>query len=298
VIPYGKWVHIVVRLVTNCYTPVYVTLRKRHSDYWRRSVDDGAVVSRESLTEDGRSLPTLHALSHPSPLSPHPADIHQQDIMTKLIKVILYLYTVEWWGADVVICPEWGADCLHMIQLMPLHPKTPSPLDSLKSRLVLPFWYRHTQAVLEKRPLNRCSSVIVVVVWPFSGHYTEQPVMGCTPSKKLKDLVAAQFYCLHANTDGNQCRSLTRNRLYCVTGMRSSRTALGLESTSRTKVSGPGFDGVVHKYIPAVKWQTQECEQLGQSHDSAATRCGQVCNPSVCMSNIQPVMTQHFILLP
>ena len=25
----------------------------------------------------------------------------------------------EWWGADVVICLEWGAD-LHMVQLMPL----------------------------------------------------------------------------------------------------------------------------------------------------------------------------------
>jgi len=26
----------------------------------------------------------------------------------------------------------------------------------LKSRLVLPFWYRLTQVVLEKRPLNGC----------------------------------------------------------------------------------------------------------------------------------------------
>jgi len=30
-------------------------------------------------------------------------------------------------------------------------PKTPSSLASFKSRLVLPFWYRLTQAVLEKR---------------------------------------------------------------------------------------------------------------------------------------------------
>jgi len=29
----------------------------------------------------------------------------------------------KWWG--VVICLERGADCLHMVQLMPLHPKTP-----------------------------------------------------------------------------------------------------------------------------------------------------------------------------
>ena len=41
-----------------------------------------------------------------------------------------------------------------MVQLMPLHPKTPQSLSSFKSRLVLPFWYRLTQVVLEKRPLN------------------------------------------------------------------------------------------------------------------------------------------------
>jgi len=30
----------------------------------------------------------------------------------------------------VVICLEQGADCLHTVQLMPLHPKTPSSLAS------------------------------------------------------------------------------------------------------------------------------------------------------------------------
>ena len=33
-------------------------------------------------------------------------------------------------------------------------------LASVKSRLVLPFWYRLTQVVLEKRPLNGCSCII------------------------------------------------------------------------------------------------------------------------------------------
>ena len=33
----------------------------------------------------------------------------------------------------MVICLEHGADCLHMVQLMPLHPKTPSSLVSFKS---------------------------------------------------------------------------------------------------------------------------------------------------------------------
>ena len=40
----------------------------------------------------------------------------------------------------------------------PLQLKTPSCLASFKFRLVLPFWYRLTQAVLVKRSLNGCNS--------------------------------------------------------------------------------------------------------------------------------------------
>ena len=43
-------------------------------------------------------------------------------------------------------------------------PKTPSSLAPFKSRLVLPFWYRLTQVVLEKRPLNGCSVVVAVIL--------------------------------------------------------------------------------------------------------------------------------------
>jgi len=48
-----------------------------------------------------------------------------------------------------------------MVQLMPLHPKTPSPLASFKSSLVLPFWQQLTR--VGKRPLNRCSVVVVEI---------------------------------------------------------------------------------------------------------------------------------------
>ena len=68
---------------------------------------------------------------------------------------------IQWWGIGVVICRERGADCL---QLDPL-PDTSLSLAPVKSRLVLPFWYRLTQVVLEKRPLNGCSSVVVVYVY-------------------------------------------------------------------------------------------------------------------------------------
>jgi len=68
----------------------------------------------------------------------------------------------------VVICLERTSNCLYIVQLMPLHPKTPSSLALFESRLVLPFWYRLTQVVLEKRPLNGCSSsVVVLVVMPY-----------------------------------------------------------------------------------------------------------------------------------
>ena len=57
----------------------------------------------------------------------------------------------------MVIYLERGEDCLHMVQLMPLH-----PLASFKYRLVLPFWYQFTQVVLEKKPL---SGVVVVCIY-------------------------------------------------------------------------------------------------------------------------------------
>jgi len=55
---------------------------------------------------------------------------------------------------------EHGADCLHMVQLMPLLSKTPSSIASLKFRLVLPLSYWLAQVVLKKRPLNGCSIVV------------------------------------------------------------------------------------------------------------------------------------------
>ena len=59
----------------------------------------------------------------------------------------------------MVICLEHGADCSHMVQLMPLQSQTPSFFASFESRLVLPFWYWLTQVVLEMRPLN------VDIIW-------------------------------------------------------------------------------------------------------------------------------------
>jgi len=59
-----------------------------------------------------------------------------------------------------------------MVQLMPLHPNTPSSLALFKSRLVLSFWYRLTQVVLEKWPLNGWSSVLEAAQSRYQIHYT------------------------------------------------------------------------------------------------------------------------------
>ena len=57
--------------------------------------------------------------------------------MVVVVVVVIAFLSDE--GVGVVICVERGADYLQMVQLMPLHRKTPSSLASFKSRLVLPF---------------------------------------------------------------------------------------------------------------------------------------------------------------
>ena len=60
-------------------------------------------------------------------------------------------------------CLEWDAD-LHIAQLMPL----PLTLASVKSRLVLPFWYWLTWVVPDRGPLNGCvykCSICEISIW-------------------------------------------------------------------------------------------------------------------------------------
>ena len=64
----------------------------------------------------------------------------------------------------MVMCLGRGANDLHMVQLMPLPPNISC---SSKIENGLPFWCRFTQVVLEKRPLNGCSSSIYFCVTVF-----------------------------------------------------------------------------------------------------------------------------------
>jgi len=96
----------------------------------------------------------------------------------------------EWWDAGMVMCLGQGAD-LHMTQLMPLHTIS----CSSKSRLVLPFWCRLIQVVLDKIQAGRkmivcvcmCSAVLLslcdlLLVFWCVGEWSEHA--GCiTPSR-------------------------------------------------------------------------------------------------------------------
>jgi len=100
----------------------------------------------------------------------------------------------------LVICLKRGADCLHMVQLMPLHPKTLQYLASLKSKLVLPFWYRLTQVVLEKRPINGCSSssiIISIKTEPLTLSLVMAIVSACASQIRSNDFLALyKFVCI------------------------------------------------------------------------------------------------------
>ena len=57
---------------------------------------------------------------------------------------------IEWWGVGIVICLEWGADCLADATAIP----KPHHLFPYKNFRIGFFWQWLTQVVLEKRPLK------------------------------------------------------------------------------------------------------------------------------------------------
>ena len=72
---------------------------------------------------------------------------------------------IEWWGVDVVICVEHGADCSHMVQLMPLPPRTPPFLPYL-----YPDWFYFSCTSLPRLSSKRGRwTAVVVVVYRHSG---------------------------------------------------------------------------------------------------------------------------------
>ena len=105
----------------------------------------------------------------------------------------------------MVICLERGAD-LHMFQLMPL----PLTVSSVKSRLVLPFWYQLTQVVPEKGPLNVCVCVCmcVVVLWNCNGNTEKTCCWHPGVSRSLDLLLVLQTARLHCQSKHHTCSSV------------------------------------------------------------------------------------------
>ena len=76
-----------------------------------------------------------------------------------MLSVIIRPVKTDWWGASMVIIWSEVQTCMRPSWC---HCRSLS-LASVKSRLVLPFWYRHTWVVPYKVPLNGCVCVCVTV---------------------------------------------------------------------------------------------------------------------------------------
>jgi len=79
----------------------------------------------------------------------------------------VFAWLSVWSEVQTCIWPSW-CHC-HSLSVAPV-----------KSRLVLPFWYRLTQVVLEKRPLNGCS-VVYNYVQTWCHEYSTHPLQSSKP---------------------------------------------------------------------------------------------------------------------
>ena len=89
---------------------------------------------------------------------------------TTLYIILLLVLWYCWFGArksklsdEVVVRSKVHIVCLWS-SWCHCHPQTPSSFATFKSRLILPFWYQFTKILQEKRLLNGCSSLIVIII--------------------------------------------------------------------------------------------------------------------------------------
>jgi len=78
------------------------------------------------------------------------------------VRKIIRPVKIEWWGVGVVICLQRGADCLHMVQLIPCIPKRHHLLPQFNPDLILPG----------KKPLNGCCCCcLIILLWKIKNAY-------------------------------------------------------------------------------------------------------------------------------
>jgi len=143
------------------------------------------------------------------------------------------------WSKVQIVC-LWSSWC-HC------HPITPSSLASFKSRLVLPFWYRLTQVVLEQRLLNRCSSSSSRSRKWFPCFWT--PIDALTSCSVLKWVT----FCLCCLQPGRSSRTVNKGQLlFCYKIRRHCSDRRTATWTGRSKISHPRF-GILT--TPVLHWQ-------------------------------------------
>ena len=107
---------------------------------------------------DFRSMSHYYAFNEKSlsmDVFPQWCDYHAFSALTLLVGWEKGIQPPEWWGAGVVMS---GARCKWFVCGPANATATPSSPDFVKIRNDLPFWCRLTQVILEKKPLNGCSS--------------------------------------------------------------------------------------------------------------------------------------------
>jgi len=108
-------------------------------------------------------------------------------LLSERIASLLTASPSAWWISP---CLSMFVDC-HSLSLAPV-----------KSRLVLPFWYRLTQVVLEKRPLNGCCCCRRCDLW-FQVHEKVVDYTRCTSNTSV---VCADYIETHPGATNCSCR--------------------------------------------------------------------------------------------
>ena len=148
VLPYGTLVLAVVKFVANCYTPCTYLLSFSSAGRWEGLADRVCKVAA-SHQEKGISVDLfLYPLSF-SALTLLFGQQEGHSACKKLSRGVLAWLSV-WSKLQTCIRPSW-CYC-HSLSLA-----------SVKSRLVLPFWYRPTRVVPEKGSLGGCVCIFHIL---------------------------------------------------------------------------------------------------------------------------------------
>ena len=131
----------------------------------------------------------------------------------------------------MVICLERDAD-VHITQLVPLS------LASVKSRLVLPFWYRHSCVVLDKRPLNGCVCVLCIA--------EAESCRAAARGSSASATTAARASCRNCGTTADDRSSngdCDNDRIIVDCSSAGSGSSSGANACDRVVVGGRGSAG-------------------------------------------------------